>query len=216
MKFNVLAATVAAILVSNPVLASDDDNHSSTPVVTNPVSNVNGNRNRNTNTNNNRNTNRNSNTNRNVQGQNQAQTQAQNQAQSQTQAATATASGNGSGNVTSVNQYSRDRLNVASAYAGSLTSGFDTCQGSITGGVQTQILGLTGGKTTVDQNCVLIKQVQLLTQMGYHTAACYRARQGEEGAAIDAAMKSAGVECEPAKQTVVVTVVAPPVQQLYK
>lgn len=210
MKFNVLAAAVAAILVSTPVMASDDDHHSSTPVVTNPVSNVNGNRNRNTNTSNNRNTNRNSNTNRNVQGQNQAQTQAQ------SQSATATASGNGSGNVTSVNQYSRDRLNVASAYAGSLTSGFDTCQGSVTGGVQTQILGLSGGKTTVDQNCVLIKQVQLLTQMGYYTAACYRARQGEEGAAIDAAMKSAGVECEPAKQTVVVTVVPPTAQQLYK
>jgi hypothetical protein len=86
---------------------------------------------------------------------------------------------------------------VATAYASSLTSGLDTCLGSTAGGVQTEVLGLSLGSTRVDGNCVLVKQVQLLTQLGYKEAACFRARAGKEGKAIDDAMKQAGVTCEP-------------------
>jgi hypothetical protein len=76
-----------------------------------------------------------------------------------------------------------------------LTSGQDTCLGSASGGVQTQVVGVSIGKTVVDKNCVLIKQVQLLTQMNLPAAACFRARSGAEGADIDKAMAAAGVDC---------------------
>lgn len=91
--------------------------------------------------------------------------------------------------------YEARRIPVATAYAASLTSGIDTCLGSASAGVQTMVVGVSGGKTFIDRNCILIKQVQLLTQMGYLEAACFRARMGEEGEAIDEAMKQAGVDC---------------------
>jgi hypothetical protein len=134
------------------------------------------------------------------------QTQNQNQSQTQSAVAGATAAadvsgvGNGSNNV-NINQ---PKAPVSTAYAASLTSGLDTCLGSVAGGVQTQILGLSGGGTKVDKNCVLIKQVQLLQQLGFNEAACFRARAGEEGRAIDDALKSAGVDCK-AKPVVPVT-----------
>lgn len=213
-KSMVLVSAISAILFVSPVFASDnerDDDHDETTVVPvvpgNPanvtnsttvnstlndtVSNINRNRNDNVN--------------------NLSQNQAQNQNQSATSNATAaggaggnatasggtggnaTASGNGSGNSTNITQNYRDyRPAVNSAYSGSLTSGLDTCLGSASAGVQTQIVGLSGGKTIVDKNCVMIKQVQLLVQLGYPTAACFRARQDSE---IDEAMKAAGIEC---------------------
>ena len=153
----------------------------------------------------------NRNTNYNTLHQDQAQTQVQDQQQHQDASAysnasggsavahggTATASGNGSGNSTTINQsYSdvyRERLNpVHSAVGSNLTSGADTCLGSVTGGVQTQILGVSGGKTVVDENCVLIKNTKLLLTMGLPSAACFYVRQDPK---IDQAMAAAGVEC---------------------
>lgn len=103
-----------------------------------------------------------------------------------------TNNGNGSNNTTVSTNVPRQ---VATAYAASLTSGQDVCVGSFSGGAQTEIFGLSLGGTKTDGNCVLIKQVQLLQQLGYSQAACFRARQGKEGKSIDDAMKSAGVDC---------------------
>lgn len=126
------------------------------------------------------------------QGQSQGQRQGQSQGQRQGQTQNATASGNQTNTSLQFNESYRERLIVASAIAPNLTSGMDTCLGSASAGVQTQIVGLSGGKTTVDENCVMIKQVHLLIEMGHNTAACYRARQNRE---IDLAMTAAGVEC---------------------
>jgi hypothetical protein len=120
----------------------------------------------------------------------QGQSQGQRQRQGQTQ--TATASGNQTNTSLQFNETYRERLVVASVVAPNLTSGVDTCLGSASAGLQTQIVGLSGGKTTVDENCVMIKQVHLLIEMGHNTAACYRARQNRE---IDLAMTAAGIEC---------------------
>lgn len=118
--------------------------------------------------------------------------QGQSQGQRQSQTQTATASGNQTNTSLQFNETYRERLVVASVVAPNLTSGMDTCLGSTSAGLQTQIVGLSGGKTTVDENCVLIKQVHLLIEMGHNTAACYRARQNRD---IDLAMTAAGVEC---------------------
>ena len=118
--------------------------------------------------------------------------QGQSQGQRQGQTQTATASGNQTNTSMQFNETYRERLVVASVVAPNLTSGMDTCLGSASAGLQTQIVGLSGGKTTVDENCVLIKQVHLLIEMGHNTAACYRARQNRD---IDLAMTAAGVEC---------------------
>ncbi len=99
----------------------------------------------------------------------------------------------------STRQYRRP---VSTAYAANLTSGIDTCLGSMSGGAQAPIVGLSFGATKIDKNCVLIKQVQLLKQLGYESAACFRARSGEEGKAIDAAMTQAGIVCEGVAQEV--------------
>jgi hypothetical protein len=109
----------------------------------------------------------------------------------------ATATGNGSGNSTTINQsYSdvyRERLNpVNTALGTNLTSGSDTCLGSVTAGVQTQIIGVSGGKTVIDENCVMIKNTKMLLQMGLPSAACFYLRQDPK---IDEAMVAAGVEC---------------------
>lgn len=98
-------------------------------------------------------------------------------------------------NITSVENYEAQKIPVSTVYGGSLTSGQDTCLGSTTGGVQTQILGISLGSTVRDRNCEMIKQVQLLNQMGLSSAACHRARAGEEGREINAAMIAAGVDC---------------------
>ena len=205
-KNMILVTAISAILFASPVCASDDDNEKPpvvvTPIVTNPNSVVNNNALNSTVTN----TVTNTNANDLSQSQRQDQNQQQNAQANSNATATggaggssnatggnATATGNGSGNSTSITQNYRDyRPAVNSAYSGSLTSGLDTCLGSVTAAVQTQIVGVSGGKTIVDKNCVMIKQVQLLVQLGYPTAACFRARQDSE---IDEAMKAAGIEC---------------------
>jgi len=193
----ILVSAISAILFASPVCASDDENNNNNnPPGGAPVTTVNSSL-TNTNTNVVDNVNRNRNdvnsTNVNNLNQSQGQTQDQSQRQDQNQQSIATATGNGSGNSTNITQNYRDyRPAVNSAYSGSLTSGLDTCLGSATAAVQTQIVGVSGGKTIVDKNCVMIKQVQLLVQLGYPTAACFRARQDSE---IDEAMKAAGIEC---------------------
>ena len=202
---NVILMSAIAMLLSAPAIA-DDDEHNTTPAPTpvvsaQPVSVTN------TNALNNQNVSNNNN----AQGQDQVQSQWQDQNQSQevhsnstsqggsavAHGGAATATGNGSGNSTVLNQsYSdvyRERLNpVSSAIGSNLTSGADTCLGSVTGGVQTQILGVSGGKTVVDENCVLIKNTKLLLTMGMPSAACFYVRQDPK---IDQAMAAAGVEC---------------------
>jgi len=120
------------------------------------------------------------------------------QGQQQQQQQSVDNSGNTAGNSNvSINQeYKAARIPVATAYAAALTSGMDTCLGSMSGGAQTGILGLSVGGTKKDNNCVLIKQVALLHAMGLDEAACFRARAGKEGKAIDDAMKLANVDCK--------------------
>lgn len=119
--------------------------------------------------------------------------------------------GNNSNNTSVTFQAAKTyRQPVATAYAASLTSGFDTCLGSVSGGAQTQILGLSIGGTKTDKNCVLIKQTQLLREMDMAGAACFRARMGKEGADIDRAMKQAGVTCNVLEPVVVERVVEVP------
>ena len=120
-----------------------------------------------------------------------------------------TNNGNGSNNTQIT--YQNYRQPVTTAFASSLTSGIDTCLGSASGGVQTQILGLSLGGTKVDENCVLLKQVQLLQQMGMSEAACFRARQGVEGKSIDDAMVAAGVDCKSLTKPVAALVATPSV-----
>lgn len=196
-KSMILVSAIAAVLFVAPVYASDDDNEGGSPLVGTSGTVTS------TNTNTNTNSLSGVNTNTNTNNVNQSQRQDQNQQQNSQSNSNATATGNGSGNSTSITQNYRDyRPAVNSAYSGSLTSGLDTCLGSVSAGVQTQIVGLSGGKTVVDKNCVMIKQVQLLVQLGYPTAACFRARQDSE---IDEAMKAAGIECvEPTAVPVVV------------
>lgn len=132
------------------------------------------------------------------QGQDQSQDQHQSQSQNQSQNSTSSSNGNATATSVAINEtvnYEARRIPVTSAYAASLTSGYDTCLGSASGGIQTGVVGLSAGKTTIDKNCVMIKQVQLLTQMGFVSAACFRARSGKEGSEIDAAMEKAGIDC---------------------
>jgi len=222
MNKNVLLiGAIISALATFPANASDDkeheDNPVTVPVVTtpNPTNVTVTNNSTNTvdnvvsNVLDNHNTAYTNNTNNLRQDQAQTQVQDQNQQQEATSYSTsqggsavanggaATATGNGSGNSTTINQsYSdvyRERLNpVHSAVGSNLTSGADTCLGSITGGVQTQILGVSGGKTVVDENCVLIKNTKLLLTMGLPSAACFYVRQDPK---IDEAMAAAGVEC---------------------
>jgi hypothetical protein len=185
MKKFILSVAIAAALYTNVAVASDDDYRGGT---TSTVST------NNQNTNTNRNNNRNSNTNT----QRQQQVARGGSARSTAQGGNATggnasANGNGSGNVTNISDNYQEARNVASAATPFLvTSGEDTCLGSVGGGVQTQILGLSGSKTVVDENCVLIKNTKLLIAMGYDSAACYYVRQNPK---INEAMTAAGNEC---------------------
>ena len=51
------------------------------------------------------------------------------------------------------------------------TSGSDTCYGSTTGGFSAAGIGISGGKTVVDENCQMIKNARLLVQIGLKDAA---------------------------------------------
>ena len=51
------------------------------------------------------------------------------------------------------------------------TSGMDTCLGSVTGGVSVPGLGVSGGKTVIDENCVMLKNSKRLQELGLNDAA---------------------------------------------
>ena len=50
-------------------------------------------------------------------------------------------------------------------------NGSDVCLGSISAGASAPGISISGGKTTVDENCVMMKRVSLLTQLGLTDAA---------------------------------------------
>ncbi len=208
---NKVFVAVSLILVSSVAMASgdgNDENRQANPTATNVVVNDS-----------NHNVNRNNVSASSDQNQNQMQSQTQgitdsgnSSASSQSNSgarSNSSASDNGNGSNNTSVEYRASKIPVATAYAASLTSGIDTCLGSASGGVSTQILGLSAGSTKVDKNCVLIKQVQLLQQLGYVEAACFRARAGEEGKAIDDAMNAAGVNCKTSPAPVVPVTVVP-------
>ena len=51
------------------------------------------------------------------------------------------------------------------------TSGADTCFGSSSGGISAAGIGISGGKTVVDKNCVMLKNAKLLSSLGLKDAA---------------------------------------------
>ncbi len=51
------------------------------------------------------------------------------------------------------------------------TSGADTCFGSSSGGISAAGIGISGGKTIVDENCVMLKNAKLLSSLGLKDAA---------------------------------------------
>lgn len=63
--------------------------------------------------------------------------------------------------------YIQRKIPVSTAYAPALTSGIDTCTGSFSAGGQATTFGLSFGKTIIDKDCVLRKDVRLLHNMGY-------------------------------------------------
>jgi len=101
--------------------------------------------------------------------------------------------GNGSNNTT-INDNS-PKIPVATAL-GLAPPPTAPCMGSFGVGGQTAPIGLSFGSTKVDNECVLEHQVFMLQEMGLNEAACYRARAGKEGEAIDAAMTKAGIDCK--------------------
>ena len=50
-------------------------------------------------------------------------------------------------------------------------TGSDVCLGSITAGASAPGISISGGKTTVDENCVMMKQVSLMNALGLTDAA---------------------------------------------
>jgi hypothetical protein len=88
------------------------------------------------------------------------------------------------------------RFPVSTAYAPGLVAGEFTCLGSAGAGAQTSPVGLSFGTTRKDDNCILIRQTQLLESLGYHKAACYRMQLGKEGAEIKQAMEQSNTTCD--------------------
>jgi hypothetical protein len=95
------------------------------------------------------------------------------------------------------------KIPVATAYSAGLVAGAFTCLGSASAGVQTQILGLTGGGTKIDPNCVRDNDVIMDINMGDHfhdvrfySAACFRSREGKDGDSNDKALTAAGIDCK--------------------
>jgi hypothetical protein len=176
--------------------AKDDDTHTIvTPPPAPPTNsnNTNSNKNSNRNSNSNRNNNRNSNKNKNTNTNTQTQSAVSNSTADATSNAVATNNGNGSNNTNTT--LNAPEIPASTALAPGLVAGNDSCVGSIAGAGQSHLLGLSIGGTKKDENCILIKQVQLLRSMGLEEAACYRARAGSAGKDIDNAMKAAGVDC---------------------
>ena len=51
------------------------------------------------------------------------------------------------------------------------TSGSDVCLGSSSGGISGPGFGISGGSTTVDENCVMLKNAKILASLGLKDAA---------------------------------------------
>lgn len=64
--------------------------------------------------------------------------------------------------------------NVPSVGGPPLVSSNDTCMGSISAAVNVPGLGIGGGKTVIDQNCVMLKNSRELWNMGMKAAALAR------------------------------------------
>jgi hypothetical protein len=83
---------------------------------------------------------------------------------------------------------------VNTAYAPALTSGIDTCLGSFSVGAQHTVFGISFGKTTIDDNCVMLKQARMLHEMGLRVAAWQRLCQTKE--TRQALLDSAEYDCK--------------------
>lgn len=145
-----------------------------------------------------------------------SQTQAQNQSQSQnTNVSTGDVDASsksesnveGSGNST-VNVegdstvYKAAKIPVASAYAPTvIVSGDDSCLKAKSAGVQAQILGISFGKTTTDQDCELRKDSREAFNQGHPVTAFARWCQDPLNAK---AAKAAGEHCPDGTDVVVV------------
>lgn len=81
---------------------------------------------------------------------------------------------------------------AAQAWAPPLTSADDTCMGSTSGGVQTHFVGISGGSTWRDEDCVRRKDARLLNNMGLPGVAMSLMCQKPE---IAQAATDAGVPC---------------------
>jgi hypothetical protein len=64
--------------------------------------------------------------------------------------------------------------NVPSVNGPQLTSSNDTCMGSMSASVNVPGLGIGGGKTVIDKNCVMLKNSRELWNMGMKAAALAR------------------------------------------
>ena len=51
------------------------------------------------------------------------------------------------------------------------TGGSDVCLGSSSGGISAAGIGISGGSTTVDENCVMLKNAKILASLGLKDAA---------------------------------------------
>ncbi len=73
------------------------------------------------------------------------------------------------GSVTTINNKSEALGYVSNPHL--TTSGADTCFGSSSGGISAAGIGISGGKTVVDENCVMLKNAKLLSSLGLKDAA---------------------------------------------
>ncbi|WP_175626036.1 MULTISPECIES: hypothetical protein [Oxalobacteraceae] len=95
----------------------------------------------------------------------------------QTPAGTAGATSSGGEQASTQNIYyggTQTIRNVPSMNSAPLTSSNDTCMGSASGAVAAPGLGISLGKTYVDDNCVMIKNARELWNMGMKGAAMAR------------------------------------------
>lgn len=112
-----------------------------------------------------------------------------NQTQSSSGQATSTASQSINSNV--------PRQPVYTAIAPGLTAGFETCLGSASGGLQLFSVGLSGGKTTIDEDCVRRRDAAWLYDRGYARAALMR--QCQDARMRQALIDSGDFSCDPDK-----------------
>ena len=107
---------------------------------------------------------------------------------------------------------------TSSAFAPSLTAGFDTCMGSTTGAVSTAVIGIALGSTYTDVSCQTIKNARELWNMGQRGAALARMcmdklnREAMETSGFDCSKEGFNKLMKPTVQETVPTVVEPTVQ----